>query len=118
MFISRLKEARSNKNLSQKKLAELLHISQQAVGHWESGRSTPSPEMLRTLSEILEVSIDYLLGRDEIPEQTKKPAEGELSELSKKKQEILNLLDRVSEENQEIVDRAVKALIQSIIDNQ
>lgn len=118
MFIQRLKEARAAKKLSQKKLSELLHVSQQAVGHWESGRSTPSPEMLRNISEVLDVSIDYLLGNEEIPEQTKKPAIGELLELSKNKQEILSLLDQVSEDNREMVDRAVKALIQSIIDNQ
>jgi transcriptional regulator with XRE-family HTH domain len=118
MFIQRLKEARAAKKLSQKKLSELLHVSQQAVGHWESGRSTPSPEMLRNISEVLDVSIDYLLGNEEISEQTKKPADGELSELSKNKKEILNLLEQVDPQKRDIVDLAVKALIQSIIDSQ
>ena len=118
MFIQRLKEARAAKKLSQKKLSELLHVSQQAVGHWESGRSTPSPEMLRNISEVLDVSIDYLLGNEENSEQTKKLAIGELVELSGNKLEIVNLLDQVVEDRRNFVEEAVKVLIQSIIDNQ
>lgn len=41
MFTKRLKELRKARGLSQGALAKELGLSQQAVGKWETGRSTP-----------------------------------------------------------------------------
>lgn len=62
MFSNRLKQARNNKGYSQKALAELLHISQQAYAKYETGVSSPNPEVLSQIASILEVSSDSLLG--------------------------------------------------------
>lgn len=53
---------RKKKNFSQEKLAELLDISRQAVTKWESGNGNPSTDNLFRLSEILDVSIEELVG--------------------------------------------------------
>lgn len=113
-----LRELRKSKNLSVKQLSELIGIQERSIYLYENGKQEPNYETLLKLADFFDVSIDYLLGRTDESEQTKKPAIGELLELSKNKQEILSLLDQVSEDNREMVDRAVKALIQSIIDNQ
>lgn len=63
MFQIRLKELRKQHKMSQLSLAKLLKISQQAVGKWETGRSTPDPLTLNQIADIFEVSVDYLLGR-------------------------------------------------------
>lgn len=63
MFIKRLKALREEKGFSQAKLAELINITQQAVGKWETGKSTPDPEMIVKLANLFNVSADYLLGR-------------------------------------------------------
>ena len=66
-FCERLKSARNNLGISQKKLAEYLYVSQQSVAKWESDKATPNPETITKISEILNVSTDYLLGiTDEI----------------------------------------------------
>lgn len=65
MFSENLKNARKNAGYSQKELAKLLFVSQQAVAKWEVGTSTPSPEMLSKIAELLNVSSDYILGRSE-----------------------------------------------------
>mgnify|MGYP000285117609 CR=1 FL=1 len=41
MFAQRLKELRKLNGLSQAALSSLLGVTQQAVGKWETGRSTP-----------------------------------------------------------------------------
>ena len=64
MFKDRLKTARKNAGLSQATLAEKLFVSQQAVAKWETDRATPNPEMLAKISNILNVSVDYLLCND------------------------------------------------------
>ncbi len=62
MLSERLKELRKNYKITQTEMAKKLNISQPAYGDWERGKFEPSPEKLKKLSEIFNVSVDYLLG--------------------------------------------------------
>ena len=62
---SRIRELRKNKGLRQAELASLLHVSQQAVGSWETGRTAPGADTLNELADYFGVTTDYLLGRPE-----------------------------------------------------
>ena len=53
---------RKQKGLSQESLADLMGISRQAVTKWENDSSKPSSENLIGLAELLDVSMDTLLG--------------------------------------------------------
>jgi transcriptional regulator with XRE-family HTH domain len=73
-FSENLKSARKKKGLSQEQLAELMGVSRQAVSKWESDDGYPETEKLIQLSEMLEVSLDYLLlgkGHDSAPSPRK-----------------------------------------------
>ncbi|KPI53005.1 DNA-binding protein [Clostridioides difficile] len=59
---------RKANNLSQENLAEQLNVSRQSISKWETGQSIPETEKLITLSEIFDVTIDYLLKPSEIDE--------------------------------------------------
>ena len=59
-----LKEERINKGLSQANLATILGVSQQAIGSWEVGRTSPDPEMLKKIANYFNVSTDHLLGNE------------------------------------------------------
>ena len=68
MFAIRLKELRTKKNgLTQAKLAEIMNVSQQAVGLWERGRNMPSHELVTRLASYFNVTTDYLLGLSDHP---------------------------------------------------
>lgn len=67
MFSQRLKSLRKARNLSQKALAAQLSVTQQAVGKWETGRSTPDPATVARLAELLDTSTDCLLGVTPVP---------------------------------------------------
>lgn len=59
-FIS---ESRRKCNMTQKELAEKLHITDKAVSKWERGLSFPDISILIPLTEILEISLyDLLIG--------------------------------------------------------
>lgn len=62
MFPQRLKELRKRSGFSQKSLSVQLGVSQQAVGKWETGRSSPDPDTLARLAALLGTSIDDLMG--------------------------------------------------------
>lgn len=57
-----IKEYRNKKGLSQYEFAERLGVSPQAVSKWECGQSCPSIENLCAISELLDASIDELIG--------------------------------------------------------
>ena len=63
----RLKELRTHSNLSQQKMADVLGISRSAVAMWETGGSEPDNKTLEKIADYFNVSIDYLLGRDDTP---------------------------------------------------
>ena len=58
---------RKQHNMSQLKLATAIGVSRSTVAMWENGSSQPDNSMLIKLSELFNVSVDYLLGRDETP---------------------------------------------------
>ncbi len=52
---------RKRNGLSQMKLSERLGVSRQTISKWEVGAAMPSADNLKYLSELYDVSIDYLL---------------------------------------------------------
>jgi len=54
----RIKELRQKNHMTQKKLGDLLDISDRAVSKWESGLSKPSGENLVLLAKIFSVSVE------------------------------------------------------------
>lgn len=60
-FSDKLKKIRKEGSISQEMLAEALGVSRQAVGKWENGQGYPEIEKLIIISEMFDVSIDYLL---------------------------------------------------------
>lgn len=65
----KIKKLRLAQGYSQQELADLLNISHGTVGHWENGRREPSNQALMQLSHIFNVSIDYLLDKEELSEE-------------------------------------------------
>lgn len=59
----KIADARKAKNMTQMELADLLGISYQAVSNWERGNSMPDISKLPELSELLDVSVDEILGK-------------------------------------------------------
>lgn len=64
IFTERLKELRKRNNLTQKELAEQIGIKQNSYSDWETGKNEPSFENLIKLANLLEVSLDWLFGRE------------------------------------------------------
>jgi len=63
-FGERLVAARQEAGLSQAQVAEKLGITQQSYGGWERRETALKPEHLVRLAEILNVTVDYLLGKE------------------------------------------------------
>ena len=64
-FSERLKESRKKARLTQVEIAEKLGISQPAYASWERGAKKPTQENLVKLAQVLNVTIDYLVGNSD-----------------------------------------------------
>ncbi|MCI8577665.1 MAG: helix-turn-helix transcriptional regulator [Lachnospiraceae bacterium] len=57
----RIQSLRKSKGFSQEELADKVGVSRQAVSKWESEQSTPDIEKIIIMSELFEVTTDYIL---------------------------------------------------------
>lgn len=64
-FGQRLARLRKQKGLTQEEIANRVNISPQAVSKWENDISSPDIDTIVKLSEILNVSLNELLGKEE-----------------------------------------------------
>lgn len=69
----RVAEARKEAGLSQKQLADLLGVSQQAVYYYETGRSDMKASVLKEISRLTGCTISYILGISDDPHETAVP---------------------------------------------
>jgi transcriptional regulator with XRE-family HTH domain len=65
-FGKRLQEARKKRNFSQEYIAKELNTKAPVIGRYERDEMKPSIEVATKLSELLEVSLDYLVGKTDV----------------------------------------------------
>ncbi|MDY4692441.1 MAG: helix-turn-helix transcriptional regulator [Blautia sp.] len=63
MKFQRIQDLRTDSDLSQKQISQILHISQRSYSHYETGSRNIPVEMLIRLANYYNISIDYLVGR-------------------------------------------------------
>lgn len=85
-FSKNLKFLREQRKLSQNKLAELSNVNQTTIARWESEEISPSLDNIYDVTNILNISIADLTGRDLTDEQ---PVFDELELLFSKNKDIL-----------------------------
>jgi transcriptional regulator with XRE-family HTH domain len=66
----RIKEQRKESKLTQEELGNKMNVSSQVISNWERDYSNPDPNDIYWLSEILNVSTDYLLTGKELINET------------------------------------------------
>ena len=67
VMYQRLRDLREDKDLPQRALAELLHVSQATYSRYESGTLDIPSAALIALARFYETSVDYLLGLTDDP---------------------------------------------------
>ena len=58
---NKLQRARTKANLTQEQVAEILGVSRQTISNWENEKTYPDIRSVVSLSDLYNVSLDYLL---------------------------------------------------------
>lgn len=94
---ARIAEARSATSLSQTDLANKIGVPQYTIAYWERKSAALKADQLALLADALDVTTDFLLGRQAINERPTGKAASLFAELSKlprnQQQRILSMLE-------------------------
>ena len=96
---------REERNLKQKELAELAGITEATLSRYENGKREPKGEIISKLANVLNVSTDYLLGRNDIITSSVEPT-GNLAE-----QVGLKLIKELEKDGYKIEEKDLPNLI-------
>jgi transcriptional regulator with XRE-family HTH domain len=105
-FGQRLAQAREEAELSQQELADRLGVSPRAIGWWEREPTAIKPEQLAALADVLDVSADYLLGRENRPKRGKGPVG--------RAKRVFEQVSKLPRSRQQDILKVVEALVQSL----
>jgi len=64
-FGEKIKEARKQKGLTQKQLANLIGAAHNSVSDWENNKNKPDPNTIELLCGVLKITPNYLLALTE-----------------------------------------------------
>ena len=64
----RIRELREDKDYKQKEIADFLGCTQVCYSHYENGKRDIPSDVLLQLADFYKTSVDYLLGRTDIPD--------------------------------------------------
>lgn len=99
MVGERLKKLRKERKLTQKELAEALHLSYHAISGYERNKSEPSDEIKSDIARYFNVSADYLLGLSDFKSNT-----------FNNENKVLLMMKELSEEDRKIIEDVVSSL--------
>lgn len=68
---NRIRDLREDRDLNQTAIAKYLGMSQTGYSKYETGENDIPTQILIKLADLYGVSVDYLLGRTNIPEMNK-----------------------------------------------
>ncbi|ANN33620.1 XRE family transcriptional regulator [Bacillus cereus] len=123
MLRQRLKEMRKTRKLTQQGLADKVNTTKGTISNYENGHSTPSNEMLKDLANVLGVTTDYLLGREDesrmsnaLPDLNKKDTRDIARDLEKTLKDLENSEDALMFDG-EPIDEHTKEMIRISLEN-
>ena len=104
---NKIKELRIERNLKQKDVANALHIATNTLSQFENNKGRPSLEVLTSMADYFNVSVDYLIGREDEFGNVNLVSS---SSLTKDEQTLLSCFNKISTFERETILKQIKAL--------
>lgn len=92
----RLKEARQAANMTQEQVAKAIGIPKKTYQNYELGYRDPGSDVLVQIADCLNVSIDWLLGVNEQPQNGGSSPHNGFSIVDPKRQRMIDIYDAMT----------------------
>ena len=103
----KIRELRRSLGMTMKELGSIVGVSEGAISHYETGRREPDHDMLRRIANALNVSVDFLMGRDE----PKAPATSPKVDIMVRS-DIPNYLEKLNPKNRALLEEMARKLFE------
>ena len=100
-FGKRLKEIRQSKGLTQVQLSNISGISRRAIAHYETEAINPPVNNVNILSDVLNISVDELLGKKELKKKIDVPF---------KVMKNVRIIEQLPVKDQNVIFQLIKSL--------
>ena len=101
MVRNRVKELRKERRLRQEELAGRINISQQTVSRIENGDNALAADILMSLANYFDVSIDYILYRSD--SRRGEESRVEFDEIQERNYNLCRRYEQLNRKNQELI---------------
>ena len=102
-MVPNLRELRLARKMSQRELAELIGVTQQAVQQYEKDKIEPDIEGLKRLADVFEVTVDYLIDHDSAASEQGRS-------ISEEEYILLESMRRMEDYDRQSIIRIIKSL--------
>ena len=112
-FKDRLKELRMKRGYSQYDLAKKLGVSKSTISMMEIGSRQPSKEVMELIADFFNVTLDYLMGKDDVSFYFFTPEQSDLLVKLTNDEDLYVLVERIvngSVEQKERVKQMLKLM--------
>ena len=112
-FAERLKDLRTKRGYSQQDLAKKLGISKSTISMLEVGSRQPSKEMMELIADYFNVTLDYLMGKDDVSFYFFTPEQSDLLVKLSADEDLYALVEKMvngSDEQRERIKQMLKLM--------
>lgn len=98
------KKIRKEYNISQVEFAKILNVASNTISQYETGLREPDIKTLIKIAKYFNISVDYLIGNEEIKKDTVK------SDLTEEEKQILNYYKSIPDKYKGMAQGYLQAL--------
>lgn len=114
---TRLRALRESLKLSQVKMAEMIGCPQSSVYRYETGRYTPTAEVLVWYADYFDVSLDYIFGRTDKPQGTQYSCEPQVLKIKEEQRHEMEQFIEMCFDPKSEASTKIKELMLQMLEN-
>lgn len=107
-MLPNLKKLRAEYGISQQRLADAIHVSQQSINKYENHNIEPEFEILIRMADYFNTSVDYLIGHTD---ERRKVEHTEPWHLNKEEEEVIVHYRTLSDDEKNCVGVVINTLM-------
>lgn len=108
-------ELRKEKGYSQRKIAEILSVSNSTVAMWETGHRYPQRETMEQIADLFNVDMDYIYGKTDIRRRVSFDSNGDgyvyVPEFEADHLELIDLYSKLTKEQKQTVMNLLRSFV-------